>query len=320
MARALYHLGRLVAHHGGITLCIWIALAVAISFTVSKVGAETNNNVDLPGTGSQATEDLLTADFPPQQNGSNPIIFYSATEDVTTGDRKQAISDATKAIKQIPYVHSAVSPFSQDGQKQVSKDKHTAFISVLLTISSNDLTEEQAQRVLDAAKPGKKAGMETAAGGSIGTALSPNDTSSSDLIGIFAAMIILSITFGTVVAMGMPIGTAVIGLAAALGLVGLLGHLTDIPDIAPTIATMIGLAVGIDYALFLVTRHRAQLADGMEMHESIARAVGTSGTAIVFAGSTVVVALLSLMVTGIPLVSALGYAGAWPWASRCWRP
>ena len=130
------------------------------------------------------------------------------------------------------------------------------------------------------------------------------------MIGILAAMLILTFTFGTVVAMGMPIGTAILGLTTALGVIGLLGHLIAVPDIAHTVATMIGLAVGIDYALFLVTRHRTQMREGVEMHESVARAVGTAGTAVVFAGCTVVVALVSLAVAGIPLVSALGYTAA----------
>ena len=123
-------------------------------------------------------------------------------------------------------------------------------------------------------------------------------------------MLILALTFGSLVAMGMPIITAVLGLATALGLIGLLGHLFDIPTVGPTLATMIGLGVGIDYALFLVTKHRDQLARGMERHESIARAVATSGGAIVFAGGTVIIALLSLWVAGIPLVASLGYASA----------
>ena len=152
--------------------------------------------------------------------------------------------------------------------------------------------------------------MQVEGGGSIGSKLSPNDTSASDVIGILAAMLILTFTFGTLIAMGMPIGTAVLALTTALGLIGLLGHVISVPEIAHTVATMIGLAVGIDYALFLVTRHRTQLGEGMEMHESIARAVATAGTAVVFAGCTVVVALVSLAVAGIPLVSALGYTAA----------
>ncbi len=311
MARVLYRLGRLVAAHPLVVLLLWIAGAAGVTVLVHTVGAETSNDVSLPGTGSQAATDLLQAGFPPQQNGSNPIIFHiKGSGKVTDQAQKQAITDSYKAIKKIPYVHSAVSPYSQQGQKQISKDKKTAFISVLLNVSSSDLTDAQAQRVMDAADPGKKAGMQVVGGGSIGTVLSPNDTSTSDVIGIFAAMIILTLTFGTVVAMGMPIGTAILGLTTALGVIGLLGHLIAVPDIAETVATMIGLAVGIDYALFLVTRHRTQMREGVEMHESIARAVGTAGTAVVFAGCTVVVALASLAVAGIPLVAALGFTAA----------
>ena len=123
-------------------------------------------------------------------------------------------------------------------------------------------------------------------------------------------MLILALTFGSLVAMGMPIITAVVGLATGLGLIGLLGHVVTIPTVGPTLATMIGLGVGIDYALFLVTKHRDQTAHGMERQESIARAVATSGGAIVFAGSTVIIALLSLWVADIPLVASLGYASA----------
>jgi uncharacterized membrane protein YdfJ with MMPL/SSD domain len=310
VAALLYRLGRLVASHPVLVLVVWVVGAVGVTALVKVVGAETSNSLSLPGTGSQMAKNLLETNFPPQQNGTNPIIFHLSKGEVTDPAERNAITDSYKAIKKISYVHSAVSPFSQEGAQQVSKDKKTAFIAVLLDVGPNDLTTAQAQRVLDAADPGKKAGMEVVGGGSIGSTLSPIDTSMSDVIGILAAMVILTFTFGTVVAMGMPIGTAILGLATALGTIGLLGHLTAVPAIAHTVGTMIGLAVGIDYALFLVTRHFTQLRKGMEVHESIARAVGTAGTAVVFAGCTVVIALVSLVVAGIPLVSALGFSSA----------
>jgi RND superfamily putative drug exporter len=152
--------------------------------------------------------------------------------------------------------------------------------------------------------------MQVAVGGSVGSELSEPSTESSEVIGLVAAMIILAFTFGTLVAMGLPIVSAVCGLAAGLSLIVLLGHVVTVPSIAPTLATMIGLGVGIDYALFLVSRHRANRAQGLPLDESIALAVATSGTAIVFAGTTVVIALLTLAVAGIPLVTALGYSSA----------
>ena len=146
-------------------------------------------------------------------------------------------------------------------------------------------------------------------GGRSGASSEPA-TETSELVGLVAAMIILAFTFGTLVAMGLPIVSAVFGLIVGLSAIGLLGHAVTVPTIAPTLATMIGLGVGIDYALFLVSRHRAQRRDGIAVEESIAAAVGTSGTAIVFAGTTVVIALITLVVAGIPLVTSLGYAAA----------
>jgi RND superfamily putative drug exporter len=164
--------------------------------------------------------------------------------------------------------------------------------------------------VLDAANPAKKAGLQTAIGGYVGQELSRPDTGASDKIGIAAAMVILLLVFGSAVAMGLPIVTAVLGLLCGLSVVTLLSHLADIPTTAPTLATMIGLAVGIDYSLFIVTKHRTQVAQGMEVHESIARASATAGGAVLFAGGTVAISLLALVVADIPLVTTLGYTSA----------
>lgn len=167
-----------------------------------------------------------------------------------------------------------------------------------------------AQDVVDATQPAQDAGITVEAAGSIGSTLSTDDSEVSEVVGIIAAMIILSFVLGSLVAMGLPIVTAVVGLAVALGVVGLLGHALAIPSSGPTLATMIGLGVGIDYALFLITRHQDHLREGMTTEDAVATAVATSGSAIVFAGCTVVIALLSLGVAGIPLVSTLGLASA----------
>jgi MMPL family len=206
-------------------------------------------------------------------------------------------------------VASAPDPFANAASGLVSKDATTAFTPVLLGIPNGEVTEELADDLLATTAPAGRAGVGVAVGGNLGSVLSKSPTESSEVIGLLAAMLILALTFGSLVAMGMPIVTAVLGLATALGLIGLLGHLIKVPTVGPTLAT-IGLGVGIDYALFLVTRHRDQMAAGVERHESIARAVATSGGAIVFAGGTVIIALLSLRVAGIPLVASLGYASA----------
>jgi uncharacterized membrane protein YdfJ with MMPL/SSD domain len=293
-----------------VVLGAWAVALALLVLAAHAFGSNTSNNLSLPGTDSQAATDLLASRFPPQQNGNNPLVFHASTGKVTDAKQKQAIEASYARVKKLPHVASATDPFSQKGAAQISKDKQTAFIPVLLDVSGDELTQEIAESVLAAGDPGRQAGMQVAVGGSVGNELSEPATESSEVIGLAAAMIILAFTFGTLVAMGLPIASAVLGLGAGLSLIVLLGHVVTVPAIAPTLATMIGLGVGIDYALFLVNRHRANRAQGMPVDESIALAVATSGSAIVFAGTTVVIALLTLIVAGIPLVTALGYSSA----------
>ncbi|MGI9557976.1 MAG: MMPL family transporter [Solirubrobacterales bacterium] len=310
MSQILYRLGKFTVRFKWAVLVAWLVALVLVGFAVRELGAETSNNLSQPGTDSQEATDLLAERFPPQQNGANPVVFHATDGKVTEDPNEQAIRDSRKAILEIGFVHSARSPFSQKGQGQISEDERTAFIPVLLSIPNGEITEKRAERVLDAADPARAAGMQVAVGGQIGSVLSKPDTGSSDVIGIAMAMLILAFTFGTLVAMGLPIVSAVFGLLVGLSLIGLLGHIAPVPEIAPTLAVMIGLGVGIDYALFLVARYRTELAAGKETAEAVATAVSTSGSAIVFAGSTVVLALLALIVAGIPLVTSLGYASA----------
>jgi uncharacterized membrane protein YdfJ with MMPL/SSD domain len=310
VARRLHRLGLFAAHHKFVALGAWLIALVIVVTLYHAAGSNTSNNLNLPGTDSQAASDLLADQFPPQQNGKNPIVFRATSGKVTDSADKQAIQQSYKNIKALPHFDSAVSPFSQEGQAQISSDKTTAFIAVLLKVPNSEITEDLAQSYLDAAEPARKAGMKVAASGQIGSELSEPKTESSEVVGLTAAMIILAFTFGTLVAMGMPILSAVLGLLGGLSLVGLLGHVVTIPTVAPTLAIMIGLGVGIDYALFLVSRYRAERAEGRETDDAIAVAVSTSGTAICFAGGTVVIALVSLLVAGIPLVTSLGYASA----------
>src|SRR5215470_2071593 len=255
MARGLHRLGLLTARWKWVTLAVWVVGIAGLVALAHAFGSNTSNNLRLPGTDSQAATDLLAARFPPQQNGKNPLVFHTPTGKVTDASRKQAIEASYARLKKLPHVADVVDPFSQQGAAQISKDKQTAFIPVLLDVSGSDLTQEIAQSVLDAGSPGVKAGMEVAVGGSVGGELSEPETESSEVVGLCAAMIILAFTFGTLVAMGLPIVSAVFGLIMGLTLITVLGHVVTVPSIGPTIATMIGLGVGIDYALFLVSRH-----------------------------------------------------------------
>ncbi|MBM3666527.1 MAG: MMPL family transporter [Actinobacteria bacterium] len=304
-------MGLFITRHKLWVLLAWLLALAGVVTLVNTFGANTSNNLELPGTGSQSATDLLAKEFPPQQNGQNQIVFRAPEgEKVTDPELKRAIDESADEIEKIPHVFQLTSPFSTTGQGQLSKDERTAYLNVLLDIGNQKITEGYAERFLEASQPGRDAGMEVAAGGQIGAELSEPETKISDLIGIIAAMMILTITFGTLVAMGMAILPAVLGLICGLSLLGLLGHVKEVPSIAPTLATMIGLGVGIDYALFMVSRYRVHRDEGMATDAAIAKSVGTTGTAIVFAGGTVVIALVSLLVAQIPLVTSLGYASA----------
>jgi putative drug exporter of the RND superfamily len=306
MTGPLYHLGRFCSRHHRVVIALWLVLAVGLALAARAAGDRTNDNLTLPGTGSTQATDLLEDRLPKQAYGTNPVTLQ--VDDGKIADHEKAVDETVKELKATPHVRDAVNPLDQKGL--VSKDGQTAYIPVTLDAGPGDLTKDEAQAVLDATQPAEDAGMDVALGSYAGQQLSKPDTHSSEAIGLTAAVIILLFAFGTVTAMALPIVTALLGLVSALSIVTLVGHVAEVPTVAPTLATMIGLGVGIDYALFIVTRHKLQLRDGMEMAESVARATATAGGAVVFAGGTVVIALLSLFFAGIPLVTTLGYTAA----------
>ena len=308
----LHGLGGFCVRYRWLVIIVWVAAIIGGSLVIGKVGAITNNNLSLPGTGSQAATDLLTKYFPPQQNGSSPVVFYSKGKVQDGGKNQKAITDTYNALKKVKHVYSVMNPFENAAAGLVSKDGHYAFIPVVLDVSSGTLSTATAQNVFDVGvKDGRAAGMKVDVGGVVGSTLGTQSTESSELIGLIAAMIILAFTFTTMVAMGLPILTAVFGLLVGSTLIGLMGHFTSIPSIGPTLATMIGLGVGIDYALFLITKHRILMREhGLHARKSIPEMLATSGGAVLFAGSTVIVALLALAVAQIPFITSLGYACA----------
>jgi RND superfamily putative drug exporter len=305
----LYAIGRFCSRHHYPTIAVWLILAVVLVIAGQASGDKTNDNLTLPGTGSTNATELLEDNLPEQAYGSNPLAFESKQGALTQPKHAKAIEESIARLGSLHYVNSAISPLSKEGVAKglLSKDKTVAYTPVILSVGPGELTEEQAQALLDAADPAEKAGLDTSVGAYVGQQLSKPDTGVSDAIGIAAAIVILLFAFGTATAMVMPIGSAIIGLAISLSTIRLLENAIEVPSVAATLATMIGLGVGIDYALFIVTRHKLQLADGMEMRESIARATATAGGAVVFAGFTVVIALCSLSFAGIPLVSTLGF-------------
>jgi putative drug exporter of the RND superfamily len=306
----LYAIGRFCSRHHYPVIAAWIVLAIALLALSAAAGSKTSENLTLPGTDSTIATELLEDNLPEQAFGSNPLVLVAPQGKLTQPENAKAVEETAARLNQLGEVNSAVSPVSKGGARFLSKDQTIGYIPVVLNVGPGEIDEEQAERILDAAKPAEAAGLEASVGAYVGQQLSKPETGASDMIGLAAAVIILLFAFGTATAMVLPIVSAVLGLLCSLSIIRLLEHVLQVPGVAGTLATMIGLGVGIDYALFIVTRHKLQLSEGMEMRESIARATATAGGAVVFAGFTVVIALCSLAFAGIPLVSTLGFTAA----------
>jgi len=306
MTGGLYGLGRFCVRHRFVVCGAWLVAAVALIAISHSLGETTSEDLSLPGTDSQRAADTLAKSFPNQANGSSPIVLHATHGKLTESRYASAIDQAATDVAKAPHVASVVNPLTPQGASALSSDQATGYLSVTLSESPGELSVSEAQTIIDAANPAKAAGLEVQTGGQLGQKVSKPSTEISELIGIVAAMVILTFAFGTIAAMVLPILNAILALLTSLAIVRLLGHVTTVPSVAPTLATMIGLGVGIDYALFIVTRHFRGIGDGLDYDESIARAAATSGGAVFFAGGTVTIALVSLAVAGIPLVTTMG--------------
>jgi putative drug exporter of the RND superfamily len=307
MTGVLYRLAGFCVRHRFVVFAAWLIGTIALVGISHRLGENTSENLSLPGTDSQRATDALANAFPDQSNGTSPIVLHAHNGKLTEPKYASAVNEAVAGVAKAPHVASVTNPLTPQGASALSKSQATGYMSVTLAVSPGELSVSEAKTIVDAAeKPAKAVGLEVETGGPIGQKISKPSTESSELIGIIAAMAILTFAFGTIVAMLLPIFNAILALLSALAIIRLLGHVTTVPSVAPTLATMIGLGVGIDYALFIVTRHFRGLGDGLEMDESIARAAATSGGAVFFAGSTVTIALVSLAVAHIPLVTTMG--------------
>jgi putative drug exporter of the RND superfamily len=311
MTKVLYGLSRFCVRQRFVVFGVWLVAAIALVAVSHKMGDNTNDNLSLPGTNSQKATDALQKSFPAQANGVSPIVLHAKSGKLTDSKYANAVNESAADAAKAPFVASVVNPLTSQGASQLSKDQTTGYLSVGLSVSPGSLSVGQAQQIIDAAaKPAQAAGLEVETGGQLGQKVSKPATESSEFIGIIAAAVILTLTFGTVTAMLLPIVGAIIGLLCTLSIIRILSHVFTVPTVAPTLATMIGLGVGIDYALFIVTRHFRGLDDGLDLRESIARAAATSGGAVFFAGCTVTIALVSLAVAQIPLVTTMGFMAA----------
>jgi putative drug exporter of the RND superfamily len=307
MSTFLYRLGHLVARARFRFLAAWFFLAV-ITFGISGlIGGQLVNDYTIPGTESQRGIDTLSERFPQASGTTGQIVFESKSGPIA--DQKDDIEKVIKSIEKVKHVTSVDDPFASGAVGTISANKLFAQSQIQFDVAQTDLPENTVPEVEKAAEPPSGAKFTVTLGGDMYTSTGAG-IGLTDIIGVVAAFFVLTITFRSLLAAGMPLLTAILGVATTLAAILIVAEFTTISSTTPSLALMIGLAVGIDYGLFVVTRHRRQLAHGMSVPESIAQALATAGSAVVFAGTTVIIALCGLAVAQIPFLSVMGWAAA----------
>jgi RND superfamily putative drug exporter len=308
MSSYLYRLGHWAFRRRWLVLGIWIALLVGVGALSQAVKTDTNDAFNVPGTESQRALDLLDEKFPGSGGATARVVFAAPTGHTLDEEQYAKVVDPTIAAAQ--KVPQAVTTGEQFGESfTMSKDKTIGFADLHFGVPVADLKDETKDALEKVAEPAREAGLQVEFSGGV-IATGEGEQSSSEQIGVIVAFFVLLVTFGSALIALLPLATALIGVAIGLSAIFALTSVMDLNSTAPVLATMIGLAVGIDYALFIVSRHRQQLADGLAPQESVARAVATAGSAVVFAGVTVLIALAGLLVVGIPFLSVMGLAAA----------
>lgn len=310
MAQLLYRLGRYVYRRPKRFLAAWLLALVALVGAGVGLGGTMQNSFAIPGTESQQAIDHLAQVFP-QTAGASAQVVVQVTEGETVNDEPfaTAIEDLNTALSEVDGVEQSISPFNEYAGKAISDDGRTAYLQVQFDGPNTSVTAESKDAVLATEHIATDAGLTIAYGGDVfqDTAFGVSWT---EALGVAFAALVLIITFGSLLSAGMPLITALIAVGVSMGFVLTATAFTTISSTTPMLAIMLGLAVGIDYSLFILSRHRSQLAQGLDPEESAAQSVATAGTAVVFAGITVVIALLGLLIVGIPFLSTMGVAAA----------
>ncbi|MFD6079084.1 MMPL family transporter [Streptomyces hydrogenans] len=309
MATFLYKLGRTAFRRRRLVALLWVALLALAGVGAATAPAATSSSFSIPGTEAQRAFDLLEERFPGAgADGATARIVFKAPDGGSMNDAapKAVVEETVAALKSgSDQIVSVTDPYTAQA---VSRDGSTAYVSVAYKVNGMELTDETREALTRAGHAAQGKGLTVEVGGDALQTMP--ETGAGEIVGVVIAGIVLVITFGSLVAAGLPLLTAIIGVGIGVSTITALANVLDLGSTTSTLAMMIGLAVGIDYALFIVSRYRSELADGRTKEEAAGRATGTAGSAVVFAGLTVVIALVGLAVVNIPMLTKMGFAAA----------
>jgi RND superfamily putative drug exporter len=307
----LQSLARFCFRRRWLVLVSWIVLLIACFAISGAFGADFRTEFSLPGSESQEAADLLEASGFGDRAGIQGQIVFQAEQGVNDPEVQAAMEQLFAEVAETVPDSTVVSPYSPEGARQISQDGTIAYAEV-------NLAERPIEEYLDAADQVKAAREQVAVSGLTvelgGDIFAEQSEPASEVIGIIAAIVILLIAFGSLLAMGLPIVTALFGVGSGVALIGMVAHGLAVPDFAPAVAAMIGIGAGIDYALFIVTRYRQGLDDGLEPEDAVALAINTAGRAVIFAGLTVIISVMGLLFMELDTFRSIS-AAAGCWAS-----
>ncbi len=303
-------IARTAIRHRRIILISWVVVLVGVSIGAHAVGTRQATNFSLPGTDTQRALDVLQREFPSEAGDTDQIVFQAKSGRVDAASIRSQITPMLRQVAQVPHVSSVISPFSPAGSDAISKDGRIAFATVNFDQRANQLPTSAIDQVISLGQGARSNDLQVELGGqAIETAQQPS-FGFTTAIGVLAAIVVLLITFGSLVAMGLPIITALLGLGTGVGLIAFGSQILDMPDFATELAVMIGLGVGIDYSLFIVTRFRENYRAGAEPDAAVLAAMDTAGRAIVFAGVTVIIALMGMFALGVSFLYGVAVAAS----------
>ncbi|MFF6834374.1 MMPL family transporter [Streptomyces sp. NPDC012438] len=308
MASRLYAWARWMVRHRRWVIATWILLLAVVGGLGATLHGKTSTQFTIPGVEAQEAQDLLKERFPPAAGGVVRIVVAAPEGKAVTDPAQRKALDGV--LREAAAVEGVIDVSRPTETGTVSPDRTIAYADVRFADEAPEVTEEAKEELATAVEPLRDAGMQVELGGS---AMLPQTEAGgpAELVGVVIAFVVLAVALGSVVAAGLPLLTALLGVAVGVLGTMFVSRFVEMTGTATVLALMIGLAVGIDYALFVISRHREQLADpDTDWEESIARATATAGSAVVFAGATVVIALAALAITGIPFLTVMGLAGA----------
>ncbi|MDQ0959602.1 RND superfamily putative drug exporter [Streptomyces sp. B4I13] len=291
-------LARWCYRHRLVVLLLWVGALFGLGFSASTAGTDYANVFSLPDTDSKKAYDLMEKAFPARAGDTDTVVWKVDEGSVRDQDVRSRMQPVLDGIAKMKGVGGVTGPYA-GGAAQISGDGRIAYAQITFTEQANAVPKELVQDVVDTARGAGRDGLEVEVGGQAVQRVQEPPTGLAEMVGLAAAAVVLFLAFGSLYAMLLPLAVAVFGVGMGLFSTQLLSHVTDIPDLAPLLSSLIGLGVGIDYALFIVTRHRKGVLRGLDPQESAVTALNTSGRAVLFAGGTVCIALAGMLVTDL---------------------